>query len=81
MDGLVCIYGKCVVDGGNPFDDGGQEVTGSGVNELTVSTVATGYSIVNAEDMDHAVELAKGCPIYSQEGGTASVEVFEALPM
>lgn len=40
---------------------------------------ATGYSIVNAKDMDEATELAKGCPLMASKDG--AVCVYEALPM
>lgn len=73
--------GAIVVDGGNPFNDGGQAVTKNGVSEINQSSAVTGYTIVNAQDMAAAVEIAKGCPVHLQEGGVASVEVFEALPM
>jgi hypothetical protein len=39
----------------------------------------TGYSIVSADSMDEAIELAKGCPLASIDG--AAVCVYEALPM
>ncbi len=70
--------GEAVIDGGNPFGDaktvspGGTASAGGGANP------ATGYSLVNAANLDAAVELAKGCPILSA-GGT--VEVAEAHDM
>jgi hypothetical protein len=39
----------------------------------------TGYSIITADNMDSAVELAKGCPLANIDG--AAVCVYEALPM
>jgi hypothetical protein len=53
--------GSKLVDGGNPFNTDGQAVNKSGV--MTVDKMpATGYSIVNAETMEEATEMAKGCP-------------------
>lgn len=61
------------VDGGNPLVNG-HSVTEAGVEALTPDKVtSSGYSIINAEDMGMATELAKGCP-----GG---VKVYEALSM
>ena len=38
-----------------------------------------GYLIVSAKDLDEAVELSKGCPIFDYEG--SNVEVREILSM
>ncbi|REE05791.1 YciI family protein [Marinoscillum furvescens] len=61
--------GKVVADGGNLITDGpfteGKEIVG-------------GYVLVEANDLDHAVELSKECPIF-EFGGT--VEVREAIKM
>ncbi len=73
--------GNAIVDGGNPFDDGGKSVTKDGVSDVNSSSSVSGYTIVNAEDFNGAVEMAKSCPIHTQVGGVASVEVYEALPM
>jgi hypothetical protein len=69
--------GQAVVDGGNPFgpsatlqDDG--SVAGSGASALS------GYSIISADTLDQACDLANGCPVLSS-GGT--VEVYEAMPI
>jgi hypothetical protein len=66
--------GDKIVDSGNPFGHG-REVTKSGSTELGHGTdAATGYSIVNAESIDHAEKLLVGCP-------SPRVRVFEAMPM
>jgi hypothetical protein len=44
----------------------------------TGSEVLTGYVLVNADDLEGAVALAKGCPGLQHEGG---VEVGETIPM
>lgn len=64
-----------VVDGGNPFGPG-MEVTSDGVKQLPHDKGAvTGYTIINAESMDEAVKIAKGCPIIT------SMRVYEAMSM
>jgi len=69
--------GTAVVDGGNPVgmsstvnEDG--SVTDGGSNP------ATGYSLIEAPDLDDALAKARGCPILSA-GGT--VELAEAIDM
>ena len=66
--------GASIVDNGNPFGDG-REVTKTGGRDLAGdATPITGYTIVNAEDMDAAEKLVAGAPI-------DSVRIYEALPM
>ncbi len=70
--------GAAVVDGGNPtgeartIESDGSVTTGGGANPIT------GYSLIEAADLDAALAHAKGCPILDS-GGT--VEVAEALAM
>jgi len=67
--------GDKMVDSGNPFG-AGREVTPGGSKELSVDKAAiTGYSIVNAETMDEAEKIAKGCPVVS------GVRIYEAMAM
>jgi len=69
--------GAAVVDGGNPF--GASISVGSdGAQSAVASHGLTGYSILNADSVDAAATLAKGCPVLSS-GGT--VEVYEAMDM
>ncbi|HMH70431.1 MAG TPA: hypothetical protein VK502_03450 [Candidatus Saccharimonadales bacterium] len=69
--------GSKLIDGGNPFSDGNAVYKG-GVMAIEEKPV-TGYSIVNADSMEEATELAKGCPLVDSDGG--AVCVYEALPM
>lgn len=61
--------GKVVSRGGEIITDGpfteGKEVVG-------------GYVLVEAKDLDQAVEISKGCPIFEFDG---TVEVREAMEM
>jgi hypothetical protein len=74
--------GEAFVDGA-PFGEGGKILTGrdepakdgsfgDGMQEVG------GYIIVNAESMEQAVELARGCPAYEVKG---LVEIREAIEM
>jgi hypothetical protein len=67
--------GEALVAPGNPFShtkvlaaDGTVSATGT----------LTGYSIVSAGDIDAAIALAKGCPIFESDG---SIEVAEVVDM
>lgn len=43
---------------------GGKELNSNGVVDLVMDREATtGYLIIEAKDMDEAIELAKGCPM------------------
>ena len=70
--------GDKLIDGGNPFGDGGQAVNKDGVMSVK-EMPATGYSIVTANSMEEATEMAKECPLVTAGVGAACV--FEALPM
>ena len=70
--------GNALVDPGNPtglvktITADGSVTLGGGANPIT------GYSLLNAGDIDEAVSLAKGCPIFDAGG---SIEVAEAIEM
>src|SRR6185437_16613268 len=69
-----------MVDGGNPFASGGKSVSAKGATTVSHDMMpATGYTIINAKDMDEAVAVAKGCPLVESASGT--IEVYEAMPM
>ncbi len=63
--------GKLV--GGKPLDPGGKVVANKG-NVITDGPFAEskeivgGYLIVNAENLEEATELSKGCPIFEHNG-------------
>jgi hypothetical protein len=66
--------GDALVDGGNPVSQ--SRTIGAGGTVSDTSNGATGYSIIKADSLDKAVDLAKGCPVL---GGGASVEVAETF--
>jgi len=47
------------------------------VHDGAVGTAASGYSILKADSLNQAVELAKGCPVL--ESG-AKISVYETFP-
>jgi hypothetical protein len=67
--------GDKLIDGGSPFGPG-REITHTGTKELPHDKGAvTGYSIINADNIDDAEKIAKDCPIIT------SVRVYEAMSM
>lgn len=68
--------GSAVVDGGNPAGMS-KTVSAGGVEDGGGSNPISGYSLVEADGIDAACEMAKGCPI--PDHGT--VEVAEAMDM
>jgi len=68
--------GASIVDGGNPFGET-KNVDANGVTGPN-DNPATGYTIIDASDIDAAVAAAKGCPILESGG---SVEVAQAIDM
>lgn len=69
--------GSAVVDGGAAMGTAKTVGPGGSVSDGG-SLGLTGYSIVSADSLDAAVELAKGCPVVEIGG---AVDVYEAITM
>ncbi|HEV2415447.1 MAG TPA: hypothetical protein VGX27_11605 [Candidatus Dormibacteraeota bacterium] len=70
--------GDKFVDPGNPIGHAKNVSNGGTVRDGAASSpAASGYSILKADTLDAATELAKGCPIL-QSGG--KVTVYEITP-
>jgi hypothetical protein len=69
--------GSAVVDGGAATGTA-KTVGPDGALSDGGSRGLTGYSIVSADSLDSAVELAKGCPVLEIGG---AVDVYEAIAM
>ncbi len=69
--------GDKVVDPGNPFSAQVKSVSGDRqVSDGPIGARATGYSIVKADSLDTATDIAKNCP-HLQAGGEITVyEVY-----
>jgi hypothetical protein len=66
---------------GQPLQDTGSRVVGRGrvVNDAPfaeIKDVVNGFLVIAAHDLEEAVEIAKGCPIFDDDG---SVEVRPVL--
>lgn len=68
--------GSAVIDGGNPCGMS-KTVTSGGVEDNGGANPISGYSLIEAANIDAAVEMAKGCPILDH----GTVEVAEAMDM
>ena len=68
--------GDAMVNPGNPVGMS-KTVSSGGVSDDGGSNPLSGFSIVNADSMDTALEMAKGCP--HLEHGT--IEVAEVMEM
>ena len=69
--------GSAVVDGGAAMGTAKSIGPGGSVSDGG-SRGLTGYSIVSADSLDSAVELARGCPVLEIRG---AVDVYEAIAM
>src|SRR4051812_41299937 len=73
MNWMGDLQKKGVLVGADPLQPTGKQV--SGTNKVVTDGPFTeakemvgGYLIVNAKDIDEAVELSKGCPIFNENG-------------
>ena len=70
--------GSAVKDPGNPFTETAKSISGDGAIANVAAGTASGYSTIEADTLDAAVDLAKGCPVL-QGGG--EVQVYETFPV
>lgn len=70
--------GAALVDGGNPVGQSSTVHSDGSVSSDGGANPASGYSLVEAPDLESALTMAKGCPILNSGG---SVEVAEAMDM
>ena len=67
--------GDKIVDPGSPLGPG-REISRPGTKDLPMGSESlTGYTVINADSMDAAEQIAKGCPMIT------SVRVYEAMSM
>ncbi|MFN0089386.1 MAG: YciI family protein [Acidimicrobiales bacterium] len=67
--------GAGVTDGGHPF---GRRATIAAEERYDGVADLTGYLIIEADDFDAAVDLARHCPSLADPAGR--VEIYESLP-
>ena len=74
---LEAISGN-VVDGGNPVGQSSTVESDGSITPNGGSNPLSGYSIVEAESMEAAIELARGCPILLA-GGSVEVAMIHEI--
>ncbi|MEA2557081.1 MAG: hypothetical protein QOG88_619 [Actinomycetota bacterium] len=67
--------GSAVADGGNPFTPASKSIASDGSVKDGAGS-ATGYSVLEADSLDAATAMAKGCPVLQ---GGASIGVYETF--
>ena len=70
--------GAAVVDGGNPVGISSTINADGSVSSDGGANPASGYSLIEASDVEDAISKAQGCPILKSGG---SVELAEAFDM
>src|ERR1044071_8204605 len=68
--------GQALVDGGNPFSGQASSIGADGKVTQSAGSGLTGYSILKADDLAAATNMAKGCPVLTSGG---SIEVYETI--
>lgn len=69
--------GEALVDGGNPASKTRRIAADGAVSDDAAGP--SGYSILKADSLDAAVELAKGCPVLAGGALIQVVETFNAM--
>ena len=75
-DAWMHEIGSALKDGGNPFTPGSAKTIANDGSVSDGAGSASGYSILTADSLDAATELAKGCPVLQ---GGAKIEVYETF--
>jgi len=69
--------GEAIIDGGDPFTPKANAIMSDGsVKDGPVDGLASGYSIIAADSLESAVQMAKSCPVLQ---GGAKISVFETF--
>lgn len=71
--------GPAVVDGGNPIGAARTLGADGSVADGGGASPITGYTIIEADGLDAAVELSRGCPILAAGGSIEVCETFEVM--
>jgi hypothetical protein len=69
--------GENLVDPGSPLGQSVEILTDGSVSDRADSEL-TGYSIIEAADIEAATEAARGCPVLASGG---SIDLYESIPI
>ena len=70
--------GSAVVDGGNPFGPS-KSVASDGKISDGAGSRLSGYTVLRADSLDAAADLAKGCPVLTSGGEVEVYETFDVM--
>ncbi|MGH2635883.1 MAG: hypothetical protein ACRDHU_07050 [Actinomycetota bacterium] len=72
--------GGALKDGGNPFTPAAKTIASDGSQkDGAPGPLATGYTIVTADSLAAATDIAKGSPVLHGGGSVTVYETFEAM--
>ena len=77
-EGWFGTLGGAVADAGNPFTPASKRIKADGSISSGAGS-ATGYSVIEADSLDAATDLAKGCPVLAGGASVGVYETFEVL--
>ena len=69
--------GASVVDAGKPVGQSTTVMSDGSVVSNGGSNPVTGYGIFNAETLDEAIAIARGCPMLADGGSVEIAETFD----
>jgi len=72
-------HGEAIADAGNPFMPAAKTVGPDGKVTEGAFAGASGYTVIKADSLDNAVEIAKGCPVMLGGASVAVYETFDAM--
>lgn len=78
-DAWFATLGSALKDGGNPFSGASKTIAADGAVSDGGGGSASGYTIVQADSLDAAVTLAKGCPVLQGGAGITVYETFDVM--
>ena len=78
-DSWFAKHGQAIADGGNPFTAKAKTIGADGKVTDGAFAAATGYTLIKSDSLDHAVEIAKGCPVLLGGAKVAVYETFDAM--
>ena len=71
--------GPALADGGNPVSQTKTIGSDGSVSDGGGANAATGYSLIEADSLDAATAMTKGCPVLSGGGSIEVYETFEVM--
>ena len=73
---------SAILDAGNPFTPAAKTVAADGsVKDGAVGSPASGYTVIKADSMAEAVDIARGCPVLLGGASISVYETFDAMSM